>query len=90
MGKRGRTRWIEFLADMLVDPAEVRLLDSAPNAPAELRLLGGYQLARRQPLFTMLVFRLVGERWRGWSAHDPRDAEILARYRSSTRIWVRK
>jgi hypothetical protein len=90
MGRRGRARWIEFLADTLVDPAEVRLLDSAPNPPAELRLLGGYQLPRRQPLFTMPLFRQLGERWRGWSAYDPRDAEILARCRSSALIWVRK
>ena len=90
LGKSGRARWIDFLADTLVDPAEVRLADAAPNAPEELLLLGGYTHGGK-PLHTLLVFSRVGQQWQGRSAYQIDSTGDLARYRRQSMLaWLRK
>lgn len=90
LGKRGRARWIEFLADTLIDPAEVRLVDGLPNASKELLVLGGYLYGGR-PLHTLLVYRHDKRVWAGVSGYQIDSTNDLTRYRkSSMPVWVRK
>ncbi len=90
LGKGGRARWLMFLADTLIDPAEVRFVYGALNAPAELRVFGGY-LFRGSPLHTMLVYVQTGNQWIGESAYQINRHADLVRYRKeSVLLWIRK
>lgn len=87
--KNARAQWIDFLADTLIDPAEVRLVEHASNAMAEIRLIGGYRLAGRD-LYTVLVLKKLGDLWRGWSAFDTTTDKLEHYRRSSMLVWLRK
>jgi SPP1 gp7 family putative phage head morphogenesis protein len=89
IGKGDRARWLLFLADTLIDPAEVREVEAAPNAAREILLLGGYSMPRRE-IYAAIVFRQVRSQWVGVSAYDV-FARTLSKYRAgSSLIWFRK
>lgn len=88
IGKNERARYVLLMADALMDPATVQLIERDHALP-ELAVLGAYRVRGRE-IFVKLAYRWTGQAWDGWSAFAP-DAKQWAGYVSEgVPIWRRR
>lgn len=86
--KNGRAPWLLYLAETILDPDEIRLVEGG-HGDKSMYLLGRY-IVRGSVTNLIAVFKQDGRVWTGWTGYQSNKSDYLEEKRSESILIFRR